>query len=165
MLLLNSWTKHIMRFITFITALALSFSGAIAQERQWSLVASDQEAYLVFGVPDTDDVGLSFWCKIGTGKISIFAPIDKSLVKRNKRTKVKLEIDDNVFPIKMKAEVIKTAKSASLEGPVSISGTVMAAASHGQDFAFTAYGHRSSYPLIDADVSGLLQTCAGAATG
>jgi hypothetical protein len=151
-----------MRVLIFLLSLTICLPPALAQEREWSLSMTDEEANLDFGVPDTDDVGLSFWCKFGTGKVSIFARIDKNLVKRNARTKVLIEIDGEKFPIKMNAEVTKGAKTASIEGLVSVTGTVMTAANHGQDFALTAFGRRSSYPLINAEISGLLQTCSGA---
>jgi hypothetical protein len=45
-----------------------------AQEREWLLDAAEEDAFLVFGVPETDDVGVSFWCKLASGKIKIFFP-------------------------------------------------------------------------------------------
>lgn len=45
-----------------LAAGSLVCSPAKAQEREWSLDASDQEAYLIFGVADSDDVGVSLWC-------------------------------------------------------------------------------------------------------
>ncbi len=57
----------------FLAALALA-GPVMAQERQWTLDASDQDAYLVFGVPDTDDVGISLWCPIRQGVVNLYLP-------------------------------------------------------------------------------------------
>ena len=57
-------------------ALLLSFfnSVAFAQERVWSLDTPANQAYLIFGVPDTEDVGLSLWCEVGKGQMALYIP-------------------------------------------------------------------------------------------
>jgi hypothetical protein len=66
---------HVFR-ITMVAALSLGSAAPIvlAQEREWNFNTGDEEAYLVFGVPESDDVGVSFWCTIGRGDIGIFLP-------------------------------------------------------------------------------------------
>jgi hypothetical protein len=148
--------------IAFIL-LVLIFQSTVgqAQERQWRLDASEKDAFLVFGVPDTDDAGLSFWCKIGSGTVNIFMPFDRKLIQKNQIAQVDLEVGDQKFKIKMKASPDPNSKSGSLEGPVSVSGTVMQAVTTENVFSLTAFGRRESYPLIDADVTGLLNVCSG----
>lgn len=148
-----------MRFFVLLIALITTLSAALAQERQWSLDASDREAYLVFGVPDTDDVGLSFWCEIGTGKISIFEPISHATLKRDKKIRIVLAMGENKFNIVAKASTTPDSRSASLEALVAVDGTVMQAASKAQAISVSAFGHKSSYPMFDADVAGLLRVC------
>ena len=58
-------------------ALAASLLGsslALAQERVWNLDQTDNEVYLVFGVPETDDVGVSFWCTLQSGIVKLYIP-------------------------------------------------------------------------------------------
>ncbi len=148
-----------MRSIFVAAALIVSVIPAQAQERQWSLDASGSEAFMVFGVADTDDVGLSFWCKIGSGKISIYERFDRAIIGKAQSTPVKLKIDSEEFDIKMQASVGNGSNSGSLEGPVSVTGTVMNAVSRASEFSITAFGRTMSYPLMDADVDGLLKTC------
>ena len=150
-----------MRAVVFIIAFALTLTTALAQERQWSLDTSEQEAYLVFGVPNTDDVCLSFWCEIGSGKISIFEPLSHKLIKADKKIHIDLAIDDEKFRIIAKASVSPESRSASLEATVGAAGTVMQAVAKAQTIGVTALGHKSSYPLFDADVKGLLRVCSG----
>ena len=38
------------------------------------LDTASEDAFLVFGVPESDDVGVSFWCRIGSNRIKIFFP-------------------------------------------------------------------------------------------
>jgi hypothetical protein len=150
-----------MRLIALLVAAALSVSHADAQERQWRLDASAQDAFLVFGVPDTDDAGFSFWCKIGSGTISLFAPFDRNLIRHDQTIPVAIRTGDKNFNIKMKATVDKNSKTGSIEGPVGVTGTVMKAVSTATSISLTALGHKASYPLIDADISGLLRICSG----
>ncbi len=150
-----------MRIALFFFAVILNMNVAFAQERQWSLDASEREAYLVFGVPDTDDVGLSFWCEIGKGKISIFEPVNHRLLKNNKKIRIDLTIDNEKFNIVAKASPSPESRSASLEALVDVNGTVMKAVGRSQTITFSALGQKSSYPLFDADVTGLLRVCSG----
>jgi hypothetical protein len=150
-----------MRFIIPALALLLNVTFAHAQERQWRLDASAEDAFLVFGVPDTDDAGFSFWCKIGSGTVSIFAPFDRNLIKHDQTVPVELIAGDQKFNIKMKASLDKNSKTGSIEGPVSVDGTVMKAVASALSISLNTLGHKASYPLIDADVAGLLHTCSG----
>ena len=59
---------------TTVLALAAFSSPVLAQEREWAFDTGEADAYLVFGVPETDDVGVSFWCTIGSGEIRVFFP-------------------------------------------------------------------------------------------
>jgi hypothetical protein len=150
-----------MRVFIILIALLATFSPALAQERQWSLDASEREAYLVFGVPDTDDVGLSFWCEIGKGKVSIFEPISHTELTKDQKIRIDLTMGEDKFNIVAKASTTPDSRSASLEAQVAVDGTVMQAASKAQTIAVSALGHKSSYPMFDADVDGLLRVCSG----
>lgn len=152
-----------MRFVFAVMAVVLNLSFAQAQERQWRLDASAQDAFLVFGVPDTDDAGFSFWCKIGSGTVAIFSPFDRILIDHDQTVAVKIEVGDAKFDIKMKASLDRNSKSGSIEGPVSVNGTVMQAVKKATSINLQALGHKSSYPLIDADINGLLRICSGEA--
>ena len=58
------------RRLSMLFAIGLLAGAAHAQEREWMLDASDEDAYLIFGVPETDDGGISLWCRIGKGTVS-----------------------------------------------------------------------------------------------
>jgi hypothetical protein len=150
-----------MRFLKFSVALLISASSALAQERQWTLDASEKEAFLVFGVEQTDDVGFSFWCEIGKPKMSIFAPVPHATLKTDQRIHIDLKIDNQTFNIIAKASKNPNNGEASIEAPVAVDGTIMNAVRKAQLISVTALGHTANYPLIDADVEGLLRVCKG----
>ena len=150
-----------MRVAIFTTILLTTFSPVLAQERQWTLDVSEREAFLVFGVPDTDDVGFSFWCDIGKSKISIFAPVAHTALKQNKRLHIDLAIDDEKFNIIAKASSTPGTQDSSVEALVAIDGTVMKAVGQAQTITVKVANHTASYPLVDADIKGLLRVCSG----
>jgi hypothetical protein len=150
-----------LRLIFVMIALFAMAPDAVAQEREWTLNASDKEAFLVFGVPDTDDVGLSLWCEIGTNKLSVFVNNIGGQLKQNQSTNMAIDIDEKKFTIKAKAAVDKFGRSKSLEGQISSNDQLLKAAETGTSLKTTIQGHTNTYPLIDADIKGLLRTCAG----
>ncbi len=150
-----------MRFILVLFALLSTAAVSIAQEREWTLNASEKEAFLVFGVPDTDDVGLSFWCEIGTNKLSIFVNNISGQLKQDQSATIAIEIDNKKFSVKAKAAVEKLGSLKSLEGQIASADPILKAAENGSTLKTSILGHTNTYPLIDADFTGLLRTCAG----
>ena len=63
-------------FIRVMWAVIFMFAAAtaFAQEREWTFDTNDEDAFLTFGVPETDDVGVSFWCKMQSGEARVFLP-------------------------------------------------------------------------------------------
>jgi hypothetical protein len=150
-----------LRLIFATIALLSAAHYAVAQEREWTLNASDKEAFLVFGVADTDDVGLSLWCEIGTNKLSVFVNNIGGQLKQNQSTNLAIEIDGKKYSIKAKAAVDKLGRSQSLEGQIPSNDQLLKAAETGTTLKITIQNHTNTYPLIDADIAGLLRTCAG----
>ena len=150
-----------MRIILVLIALLASTQIVTAQEREWTLNSSDKEAFLVFGVPDTDDVGLSFWCEIGTNKVSLFVNNSPAQLKENQIVTMAVAVDDKKFSVKAKAAIDKNSGLPSLEGKISITDPLLKTAPNGNTLKVTIAGHINTYPLIDADFTGLLRTCAG----
>jgi hypothetical protein len=138
------------------------FAGcAHAQERQWTLNAALQDVSLEFGVNGTDDVGLSFYCEIGSGKVSIFMPIDRQLITKDAKVPVLLKVDDTEFPIQMQASKSEGSRSGGLDGPVKVDGTVMQAMNGAREFSIFALGKAMNFPMLDADVDGFVKVCSG----
>ena len=88
--------------------------AAAAQERQWTLDAGDQDAYLIFGVADSDDVGISLWCPIRQGTVTIFVPEPGGSLPADREVTVTLTAGDKTTGIKGKTEVNEDAGLSSV---------------------------------------------------
>src|SRR5262245_29173077 len=99
-----------------ILALGLSLlaGAASAQEREWSFDTGEEDAYLIFGVPETDDVGVSFWCTIGMAEIRIFIPEAGENVAAGQTVKIDLDIGGKRFTISGETAVNQEAGSISI---------------------------------------------------
>jgi hypothetical protein len=150
-----------MRLIFSLIALISSLDFANAQERQWTLNAALQDVSLEFGVGGTDDIGLSFYCEIGSGTVAIFLPFDRQLITKDGKVPVQLFVDDEKFSIHMLASKSEASRSGGLEGPVSVDGTVMTALNGAREFGLTALGKTKRFPMVDADVDGFIKACTG----
>ena len=76
---------------TLATGQTLS-GEALAQEREWTLDASEQESYLIFGVADSDDVGLSLWCPNHKGIVNLYVPRPTAELQKLARRKVPMTV-------------------------------------------------------------------------
>ncbi len=138
---------------------AVLCQGAAAQERLWSLDAGDEDAYLVFGVPETDDVGISFWCTMGTGEISIFLPEADPAMQPEKTVPFTISAAETVAQLEGKTTANEEAGTTSLEAKVSDSQPIFAALKEADRFKVKVGAGENVYPLTDADVAGLLKLC------
>jgi hypothetical protein len=153
-------------------ALALTMGGvcivpvcSLAQERQWSLDSTDREAFLVFGVPDTDDVGLSFWCAIGSGKVSAYLPLKAPILKAGQHTDMKLSVDGKPFHLPATAAPEGNEGRMTLEGTFHLKDKLMGVLKGADSIAVTVKNHTDTYPLADADFASLVNACNGIDSG
>jgi hypothetical protein len=142
-----------------ISLLAVLSASAAAQERQWSLDRGDDDAYLVFGVPETDDVGISFWCTMHTGIVNIFVPEVDPRVATAKTLTFTLSAGETVARIEGKTTVSPETGTTSLEARVPDSQPIFAALKNADRFKIKVGKEENVYPLIDADVAGLFSLC------
>ena len=148
--------KSILLSISLIAGFSTS---AAAQERQWSLDAGDEDAYLIFGVPESDDVGISFWCTNQSGEISIFIPEADSTMKPGTTVSFTITAGRTVAKLKGKTTANEEAGSTSLETKIADSSPIFSAMKQVDRFKVKAGGEENIFPLIDADVAGLLALC------
>ncbi len=144
-------------FLSFVTLI----SPGLAQERQWTLDASDKQAFLVFGVADTADVGLSFWCDIGTKKMSLFVPVSPNLVKPGEKPELTALVDGKSFKFKSEVERDQASGLINVESHFSRDDPFFKAAKEAEIISVQVKSEKRSYPLADADFDGLIRTCNG----
>lgn len=134
-------------------------ASAHAQERQWNLDAGDEDAYLVFGVPDTDDVGVSLWCSVQTGEVNLFLPASDAEVTPGKSLMIKVAAGEEKIEIQGKCEANAETGSVSVEAKLKDSDPIFSGLLRADRFRVNFGGEERIFPLIDADVEGLLSLC------
>jgi hypothetical protein len=147
------------RLLLSVSLIAACAASATAQERQWTLDASDEDAYLIFGVPETDDVGVSFWCPVQKGEVNIFVPDANPALEAGKDVVVTLKAAGVTADLYGKTEANLEAGTTSAEATAPADLPVFAAMLTTDRFRVIVGGEENIFPLIDADIEGLLALC------
>ncbi len=148
----------------FFTTLSLAFiltAHAHAQERQWTLDSVNEQVFLVFGVPESDDVGLSFWCDIGKSKVQAFLPETIAAIHPGEVITIGVDIDGHSEKILAKVAPDKGGQKLTVETVFALTGSLMKALRAGQSLGINVKGHISSFPITDANFDGLVDACNG----
>jgi hypothetical protein len=148
-----------MRLLAFLAGLALGGSLALAQEREWTFDTGEQDAYLIFGVPDTDDTGVSFWCPIGSGEVRIFVTEAAATLKPDSAIHIDLIVAGRTFGYEGKAQVNEESGIPSAEAKIDAKDEIFAALQGADRFAVKVAGQEDVYPLAGADIPSLMRTC------
>lgn len=148
------------RLVTLF-ALGLLAEAAHAQERDWMLDASEEDAYLIFGVPETDDVGVSLWCRIGKGAVNLYLPVPTRLMtaSKDKAAPVIVIAGKESATFRGKADVNRQAAISSIEAEIDIKHPLVKELLTADRFSVKAAGTEVIFPLYNADVEGLLALC------
>ncbi len=145
---------------TYFVALLVS-TQALAQERQWSLDTVNNQVFLVFGVPESDDVGLSFWCDIGKSRVQAFLPETVAAIHAGENIKIDMDIDGHTEKIVAKVARDGGSQKLTVETTFGLTGSLMQSLRAGQSLRINVKGHDSSFPIADADFDGLVDACNG----
>jgi formylmethanofuran dehydrogenase subunit E-like metal-binding protein len=146
-----------------IFALAVCTQGfssglAIAQEREWSWDMTDEDAYLVFGTPNTDDVGISFWCKMGSGKIKVFVP-STTTKKNSTKEKITFAIEGDSYALNGEVEPSEDMSVAIVETETNWDHPLFSKLTSADVVSVTVAGHESRFPLVEANLQDLMKVC------
>ncbi|WP_421694702.1 hypothetical protein [Aestuariivirga sp.] len=149
------------RPVLLLIALGLMAGKALAQEREWSLDASDEEAYLIFGVADTEDVGVSLWCPLKKGVVSLFVPQPTEDLQKLKRKTlpVTIKAGPETATFAGKVDINRDNAISSVEIQVPVSHPLLKAMQSSDRFDVKVDQADVVFPLYDADVAGLLDLC------
>lgn len=149
-----------MRFVSALLLFVCSLSPALAQERQWSFDQTDKDAYLVFGVPETDDVGLSFWCTQRSGWITLFLPESDPALKPGRKTKVNVYAGGRRFRFEGATTANQEAGNISIEVRLKPDDRLFASLAEADRIRIVAGKSEHVFPLQEVDLATLLQLCA-----
>ena len=149
------------RSLALLLALGLVTGKAFAQEREWSFDASDHEAYLIFGVADTDDVGVSLWCPLKKGVVNLFVPRPTTELQRLGRRKVPLTVKagGETATFAGKIELSPDATTSSVEVEMPVSQPLLKSMETADRFSVKIDSQEVVFPLYGADVTRLLAQC------
>jgi hypothetical protein len=138
-----------------MAAVVAGLSVAQAQEREWSLDATDEDAFLVFGVTGTDDIGVSFWCKISTKTVTLFSPLPGS--STTPPAQLTLGVAGESF--QLVPEPAGELALQSVEAKLVPQQAILDKLQSADTFSLEMAGHTSTFPLGGADIEGLLRLC------
>lgn len=123
------------------------------------LDASGEDAYLVFGVPETDDIGLSIWCPVQQGEINIFLPEGPLAIEADKDVTMLLSTDDHTLEVTARTEANLEAGVTSAEASMSAEHPFLAAMMKSDRLRVKVGDDELVFPLLEADLSGLMELC------
>ena len=151
----------ISRLISAVVVCGLLSTAAFAQERQWNLESSDKQVFLVFGVPNIEDVGFSLWCEVGKGQMAAFMPENQVPLKAGESVAMLISVDGKQQTLR--GIVAKDAASGQtiVEGKFSLKDILISRLQTGQSLSVSVKGHTHTFPFGDADFAGLLSACKG----
>jgi hypothetical protein len=150
-----------MRFglLPIFAFLAIS-APAHSQEREWKLDITDQDAFLVFGTPETDDVGLGFWCKLASNKIKLYVPNTGLKLKKGATTKIRFEMAGKHYDLRGSSAADETFTKA-IEVQFNVDDKLLKRLLD-TDYISIRIGKKElNVPVMDADIEGLLKICRG----
>jgi hypothetical protein len=150
-----------LRTLLLLLALGLMAGAAPAQEREWLLDAGDEEAYLIFGVPDSDDVGISFWCVLRKDMVNLYLPrpTEELRTLKGKEVPVKLSAGGEAVTFRGKLQLIPEGLYSSVEVEIAADHPVLAAMSESDRLRLRVGTEDLIFPLYDANLAGLIELC------
>jgi len=147
------------RLLIVLAIFVLGAGLALAQERIWTLDQTDAEVYLVFGVPETDDVGVSFWCTLQSGIVRLYIPEAGPDFKPEMRVNFVLKVAAQTYPLKGKTAFNEESTGTSLEAELKATDPVFSALQAANYFAVKIGSSNHVFPLGEADFSNFLDIC------
>lgn len=149
------WQRFVLT--AFVVSAALP---ALAQEREWIFDTADEDAYLVFGVPESDDAGVSFGCTLQSGEIRIYLPEAGEELKPDQKIKVTLNVagKDHVYDGVTTAN--EMAGTTSAEAVIPANDGLFAELGKTDRFTVKAGTGTDTFPLEGSDFEGLVRACA-----
>lgn len=145
-------------FISLLATTVLA-APAAAQERQWSLDASGEDAYLVFGVPDSDDIGVSIWCPIQQGEVHVYLPETAENLGDGQKTAMTISTDDMSINVEAALDAGQDGGTSSVEATLPDDSPIFASMLKADRFTIKVGSDETVFPLFEADLSGLMDLC------
>ena len=143
-----------------IVFLCQFYAEAQAQERAWTLDATGEDAFLVFGVPQTEDVGTSLWCKIGSKKITMFHVAPGKKLDDQVAIVMTATLAGKNYALQAHSGFASENTTASVEVDFNIGDPFLQQLIGADLLTLEVAGHKSTFPLFGADFASLYKICA-----
>jgi hypothetical protein len=140
-------------------AAIMTAAVAAAQEREWSWGTSDTEAYLVFGVPESEDVGISFWCPIGSGEVRIFIADANASLAADIDTAIEFTAGETQVSVPARTMPNELDATTSAEGVLAADSPLLPAIGKVDRFIVAVTGESQTFPSAGQDIANLLDAC------
>src|SRR6476659_5016401 len=148
------WRRHAMCALLMLVALP-----AAAQERQWTFDTADEEAYLVFGVPDSEDTGISFDCTVQSGEIRVFVPEAGDDLKPDQKIKVVISANGKDFTYDGLTSLNEMAATTSAEAAIQAGDSLFSDLRSTDRFTVKTGPDENTFPLEGSDFDSLVRAC------
>ncbi len=147
--------------IRVVTAALLmsAATAAFAQEREWIFDTNEEDAFLTFGVPETDDVGISFWCKIQSGETRVFLPEAGENLKPGKKVKLIFSVTGSTYSFDAETTLNEEAGTTSAQAIFPMDDKFFAAMKKADRFGVRVSKDESVFPLEGADIDSFSRAC------
>ncbi len=133
--------------------------SAWAQEREWLFDTGDEDAYLVFGVPETDDAGVSFGCTLQSGDIRLFVPEAGEELKADQKITVTIMVGGKTFAYSATTAPNEMSGSTSAEAEIAAGDPIFADLRKADRFEIRTGTEDNIFPLEGADFDSLVRAC------
>ncbi|QIG51976.1 hypothetical protein G5V57_32305 [Nordella sp. HKS 07] len=132
---------------------------AWAQEREWLFDTGDEDAYLVFGVPETEDTGVSFGCTLRSGEIRIFVPEAGDDLEPDQKVTLTITVGGKDFPYQAITAPNEMSGTISAEAAILADDPLFADLRKVDRFQVRTDSEENIYPLEGADFESLVRAC------
>jgi hypothetical protein len=148
------WRRHATSALLMVVALP-----AAAQEREWIFDTADEDAYLVFGVPDSEDAGISFGCTLQSGEIRLFVPEAGDDLKPDQKIKVIIDAHGKDFTYDGLTSPNEMAATTSAEATIPASDPLFTDLRNTDRFTVKTGTEENTFPLEGSDFESLVRAC------
>lgn len=148
------WTRCLLAAIWACAAVP-----AMAQEREWLFDTGDEDAYLVFGVPESDDAGVSFGCTLQSGEIRIFIPEAGDDLKPGEKIKLTVTVGGKDFAFDGTTSPNELSATTSAEATMRADDPIFPELGKVDRFSVKTGTEENTFPLEGSDFASLVRAC------
>jgi hypothetical protein len=148
------WPRYVLSAFLITAAVP-----AAAQEREWIFDTADQDAYLVFGVPESEDAGISFGCSLQSGAIRVFVPDAGEDLKPDQKIKLIISAGGKDFTYDGLTTANEMSATTSAEATIPAGDPLFTDLRKADRFIVRTGTEENIFPLEGSDFESLVRAC------